>query len=303
MNNSILNINVSCYLNVKSTVPAEVNLLTWLTSDKHREKVEQIRSLQDEDLQKKIKATLPAITPSGVFSYRNSKHLIEHTGLLAFDIDFKDNSHISNFTELREQISHISSVAYCGLSVRGQGFWGLVPIPKSTPEIHKLRFEALKNDFEQFGINLDISGSDVCRLRFYSWDPQAYFNHKAKIYCKLPKPKQGKDIFTRPAESDTRWWVEAVIANVKELQIDITNSYKDEWFSWAAALANEFGEGGRGYFHDVSQLHPDYTVHDSDVMFDRCLKHCYSDITISTFFHIVKKYGIDLKEISKMSNN
>src|SRR5450759_596282 len=113
MIDSILNINVSCFENCKSTIPKDIRLLSWLTNEKYRAKVEQIRTIQDEDLQKVIKASLPAITPSGVFSYRAEKDLIEHSGFLAFDIDKKDNKHIS-FDGLREQISHIPSVAYCG---------------------------------------------------------------------------------------------------------------------------------------------------------------------------------------------
>ena len=163
MNTSILNIKVSCFAHCEATAPKEVNLLSWLTSDKHRSKVENLRSIQDEDLQKIVKASLPAIIPSGLFSYRDEKHLIEHSGFMVFDIDKKDNKHIS-FEGLREQISHIPSVAYCGLSCRGLGLWGLVPIPKSTPEEHKQRFASLAKDFKVFDINLDPSGSDTLQI-------------------------------------------------------------------------------------------------------------------------------------------
>ncbi len=113
MNNNILNINVSCFENCSSTIPRNINLLTWLTSEMRRDKVEQIRNIQDEDLQKVIKVSLPAITPSGVFSSRSEKDLIEHSGFLAFDIDLKDNLHITNFHNLKEQLSNIPNIAYC----------------------------------------------------------------------------------------------------------------------------------------------------------------------------------------------
>ena len=38
-------------------------------------------------------------------------------------------------------------MAYCGLSVSGKGFWGLIPI--ANPDKHRLHFTALK---EAFGI-------------------------------------------------------------------------------------------------------------------------------------------------------
>ena len=198
-----------------------------------------------------------------------------------------------NFNELREQISHIASVAYCGLSVRGKGFWGLVPIPKSTPDIHKQRFSALVKDFIEFGIVLDASGKDVCRLRIYSWDPNAYFNHSAIIYTKLFQPIQ--KTYNRPRFSYTRDKVEAIISQIKENRIDITQDYKEGWLKIASALANEFGEFGRDYFHTVSMFHPKYNIQDTDRMFDECLRHNYNKITIASFFHVVNEYGIKLK--------
>lgn len=288
---SILNVNISCFENCKSAISKETRLLSWLTNDKYRARVEQLRAIQDEDLQKIIKASLPAITPSGLFSYRDTEHLIEHSGFLVFDIDRKENRNIS-FDGLREQISHIPSVAYCGLSVRGQGLWGLVPIPKSTPDEHKQRFSALAKDFKTFDINLDPSGSDVCRLRIYSWDPDAYFNHDAKLYTKLIKPQAKKS--TRPALSDTRERVEAIISQIKENKIDITQSY-DEWLKVGYSLSNEFGENGRDYFHAISQYHLEYSIQGTDNMFDNVLKNNKGKSNIGLFFKIAADYGIKLK--------
>jgi hypothetical protein len=228
-----------------------------------------------------------------VFSYRDEKHVIEHTGFLAFDIDFADNQHISNFDKLKEQISHVVCVSYCGLSVRGKGFWGLVPIPKSTPAEHKYRFNALSKFFKSYNINLDPSGSDICRLRIYSRDPEGYFNHNAKLYTGILKPQAKKS--TRPAYSNPRDRVEAIISQIKERRIDITSQYKEGWLKIASALANEFGESGRGYFHTVSLFNPKYNIKDTDRMFDECLKHNYNKITIASFFHIANEYGIKLK--------
>lgn len=296
-NESILNINVSCFTNCSSTIPTSVNLLSWLTSDIYRDTVGNIRNIQDEELQKVMKASLPAITPSGVFSYRSEKDLIDHSGFLAFDIDFKDNQHISNFDDLKEQISHIPNVAYCGLSVRGKGYWGLIPIPKSTPEVHKKRFYALIKDLKEYGIILDPSGSDICRLRIYSWDQNAYFNHSAKLYSKLFTRQQ--KTYYKPAFSDNRRKVEDIISQIKIKKLDITQDYKEDWFQIGTALANEFGEAGRGYFHDVSQFHPKYSVKNTDRMFDGCLRHNYRQVTLASFFYIATKYGIKIAQEPK----
>jgi hypothetical protein len=290
MNDSILNIKVSCFENCTSTSPHDVNLLDWLTSEKHRSEIESLRKIQDENLQKTIKTSLPAITPSGLFSYRAEKDLIEHSGFLAFDIDKKDNLHIRNFDKLKDEISNIAVVAYCGLSVRGKGYWGLVPIPKSTSGEHRFRFSALSKFFREYGILLDESGKDICRLRICSWDPCGYFNHNAKLYTRILKPKP--KVYSRPKFSDTRENVEAIISQIKENKIDITEDYKEKWLKIASALVNEFGESGRGYFHAVSMFHPKYSILDTDKMFDSCLKHNYDKVTIASFFKIVSDYGI-----------
>jgi hypothetical protein len=289
MSNDILNVKVSSFENSEGVWPMDVNLLVWLTSDKYRTEVEYIRSIKDAALQKEKKKLIPGITPSGVFSYRDTGHFTEHSGLLVFDIDPDDNDNI-DFSKLKEQVSHIASVAYCGLSIRGVGCWGLVPIPKSTPEEHKKRFAALKQDFRHFGITLDISGADVTRLRYYSWDPEAYFNEDAKLYTNLITPQQ--KITRRPVFSNTRERVEATITKLKG--IDITQDYKD-WFTLAAAFANEFGDSGRSYFHAVSMSHPKYDIQDTDYLFDKCLRHNYNEVTIGSFFKIAADFGINVK--------
>lgn len=212
---------------------------------------------------------------------------------MVFDIDEKENRHISNFEKLKEQIANVDYVAYCGISVRGKGYWGLVPIPKSTPEEHRYRFAALSKFFKGYGIVLDESGKDICRLRIYSWDPVGYFNHSAKLYTNILKPQVKKTI--RPCLTDTRTRVEGIIEQIKEKKIDITSDYKEGWLKIASALANEFGESGRAYFHTVSMFYPKYSVHETDKTFDSCLKQNYDKVTIASFFHIASEYGIKIK--------
>ena len=85
---SILNIEVSCFANYDSPAnPRPVNLLHWLTSPKYSDNVNTIRNIDDKESRDKFKAKLPAITPSGLFSYRSQKDLIQHSGFIQFDID------------------------------------------------------------------------------------------------------------------------------------------------------------------------------------------------------------------------
>jgi hypothetical protein len=125
-----------------------------------------------------------------LFTRRNQDGLVRHSGLLCLDIDFQDNRHIENFADLKQQLQNIQNLAYIGLSVSGNGYYCLVPI--AQPQEHKSHFRAICEDLLRFGVVVDKSGSDITRLRFYSHDSQAHFNHEARPYTKLytePPPR------------------------------------------------------------------------------------------------------------------
>jgi hypothetical protein len=289
---SVLNIEISCFKNYRTVgSPRPVNLLAWLKSGKYKKKVQQIREIKEKAKRDKIKATLPAITPSGTFGKRTKKALIRHSGLIQFDVDFKENTHIKNYGALKQQIANINNVAYCGLSVSGTGFWGLVP--DRYPQKHNRHFKALEKAFKDFGIIIDSSCSDVSRLRGYSYDPDGYFNHSAEIFTKLAKkPKPQPQTFKASQTcNNTRNKVEQLI---KMINTDITAKYKN-WLNLGFAIEDEFGESGREYFHAISSYHPDYNRRECDSQYTHCLKHHGSGIGIGTFFHVCKRHGITLK--------
>lgn len=191
---SVLNLEVSCFRNYDTPQnPATINLMTWLTSTKYKDKVEAIRLIDDKKERDAIKATLPAITPSGIFSYRRESNLIKHSGLIQIDIDLsKNNLLIENWTDLKSELINLENMAYLGKSASGRGYWGLIPI-LPDPKDHKFYFDALEEIFLiNWGIELDDKPKNVSSLRGYSFDDEAYFNHYAKPFLKkkiqIPKP-------------------------------------------------------------------------------------------------------------------
>lgn len=185
---SVLNIEVSCFKNYDTAhSPKSINLLKWLRSDKYRYEVERIRSIENKADRDKLKEKLPGITPSGLCSYRAEKNHTKHSGLIQFDIDLKGNEHIGNYADLKKHICNIPNVAYCGLSVSGKGYWGLIPI--AYPDKHKLHFAAMEAAFAKLGIKIDPAPANVASLRGYSYDANGYFNHSATIFKALPKPR------------------------------------------------------------------------------------------------------------------
>lgn len=181
---SVLNKTVSCAKRYNSPAAElfDVNLLTWLTSEKYRVKVEYLRGCTDTDEIKALKASLPIVLVSGKFFERNSAGLIQHSGLICIDIDRKDNPNISNWDEIPAALAGMANVAYAGLSVSGKGYFAIIPI--AYPEKHKQQFYALERDFLSVGIVIDPVCHELNRARGYSYDPAPYFNHNATPYRK-----------------------------------------------------------------------------------------------------------------------
>lgn len=287
MKKSILDVAVSCFRSVHDTkTPVTINLLTWLQSAKYRSDVLRIRQTPQKEKRTQLKKQLPCITPSGVFTQRKAAALQQHSGLLAFDIDYGDNTHIKNLDALGAQIRHIRHVAYVGLSVSGNGWWGLVPIAR--PEQHTAHFKALQQDFATVGIQIDEACKDICRLRFYSYDPDAYFNHQAETYTnlhsKVPPIGPTKPYYTRATISEAEK-VESCIQQLEQSGIDITTAYAD-WRNIAIALYVEFGSSGRTYFHRVSALHSNYDSTQTDKLYDDVIQYDYTGCTIGTFYRL-----------------
>jgi len=77
------------------------------------------------------KLKLRGVTPSGVFSYRNSKSLTQHSGFIAIDIDTKDQVR-KDFAEVRNELQKDSYTYALHDSVSGGG-GTVVPISGSNP--------------------------------------------------------------------------------------------------------------------------------------------------------------------------
>ena len=109
------------------------------------------------------------------------------------------------------------------------------------------------------------------------------------------QPQQPARTAGSPAPvTDTATRVEALIAALRAAGADITADYND-WLKVGFALAGEFGEGGRGYFHDISSLYPGYDQAESDTKYTECLKSDSGRTDISTLFYLAKNQGVTLE--------
>lgn len=177
---------------------------------------------------------------SGLFQpTRKAENLVRHSGLICVDIDRKDNLHIDNWDEIKQELCKLKEIAYISLSVSGNGYFVIIPL--KYPHAHKGQFEKLKQDFARIGIIIDRACGDVTRMRCLSYDAEPYINVEAipyDGYYKEPRPTNsyqysgGDNVLDKVAKC-----CEKIEAN----GIDITGDYKTglrsvvRWLHWVKA--------------------------------------------------------------------
>lgn len=320
---------VTLFSNAKNGKEKRAPLFYCLTTDSFRGKVEEVRNEQDESKQKKLKGELPCYTVScECFHGHGAKNIIATTNFIAVDIDFKDNTDFPDFAHLKDLCTEIPWCFYCGYSCRGNGFFMVFKYP--DPNKHGKYFRAIHNYFVNKGIWTDVQTSDINRLRYVSYDPDPYINEKAQIWEfedveitnldfasmkeeekrkteeEKRKKKNKTKIQTTPrtnkkyvSDRDTYSKVARCCDEIKNMGIDMTSNYGD-WLNLGFSLST-LGEDGREFYHAVSKNYPNYTLQETDNMFTSLLNHGTQkrEITIGTFFHYCKQYGIEGKEKKK----
>ena len=133
--------------------------------------IKQCREITDHKERNIFKAKyLPSLTVSAVCKdWRKEANVVNHTGLILFDIDKDHNPNIEDWGKLRDEIFKSDKVLCCFLSA---SFNGLAFVLKIIPGHHKDVFYSIEREFKNLlNIVIDKSGKDIVRLRFISHDP------------------------------------------------------------------------------------------------------------------------------------
>ena len=281
---------VSLFKSYRDTIPKEVILFDFLTSTKHKKQVIEIRNTKCKNDIARLKARLPAITPSGLFhTKRSSKNLLCHSGLIQIDIDAKDNLGL-NMNNLKSNISFLDYVCFASFSVSGKGLFALVPI--SQPDKHLQHFLALEKDFKDINIIIDNSCKDVSRLRGYSYDPEYYINESSIIYNKIIEldhmnHKKEIAIYRKSSLIKKGSTFYKALKLISSNKIDITGD-NQQWFSILCAIANEFGENGQDFAHLISKNSPLYDFERCKRDYERALSTNYN-YGLGTMYYYLKE--------------
>lgn len=318
-----LSIEVSVFAHKGSKYPVgTVNLWKWLLEENDNTSiVYQIRSEKSKEESKLLKISLPAITPSGIFFKRSAGCLAEPTNLICIDIDGKDNLSILDIEDIKKRLSKLSYIMYCGLSVSGTGVFCIIPY--LDYENHKFHFNALEQEFKEMGIVVDSSCSDICRLRFYSYDANPHINPDAEVYTHTLEKKEIKshqiiavEYIPNQSTQEAVWdvsseeflllptnldnvnalplsktlTVEKFLDKVLDRQIDITCVYAD-WIAICHIIKNLFDEDGRALFHQISSFYPNYDFDEADHKYSSVVRWRYK-YNSDRIFEIAAKYGV-----------
>ncbi|MDO9152309.1 MAG: BT4734/BF3469 family protein [Paludibacter sp.] len=166
-------LNIKCFKNKESQHhPFPISLNDWLITDRFKKQILTLRNAPTKEAMDKLKLSLPCAMPSLLFDGN-------HSGFIAVDIDGINHGDNLEYTpvQLKEKVSGIVNVFYCGYSASGLGVWALIPLYDTNRHIE--HFRALEVVFKNIGLVIDAGCSNVNRLRFCSYDSEPYINEDA----------------------------------------------------------------------------------------------------------------------------
>jgi hypothetical protein len=277
------------------------NLIELIQYGYLKAEIEKLRKSKYEKYDD-LKKQLPAVTISGTFKERNYDGLIQHTGLIQIDID--------NITNYNKVFKMICADVYTYVCFRSPGGKGIKVVVKINPSVktHLEQFYALEKYYsESFKITIDPLCKDVSRCMLLSYDPKLYCNPFSDVFEELYTPPRKEKKTESPkinyktpisANNKEQQLIESLINEIKARKIDITEQY-DNWIKIGFALSHSFGDGGRGYFHRISEIYPSYKYQEADKFYTGLLKKNNGTIKIGTLLFIAKGYGVSIITESK----
>lgn len=145
--------------------------------------INKINLIRDGESEHKNK--LMAIMFNGTFNERKDDGLIEHSGLCILDFDKYPDTKTMN--KDRKKLKECTYVYMMFTSPSGNGLKAVIRIPQSDKYEHKRRFGAFAEYFQSE--YFDSANSNISRVCFESYDPEAYLNEFADEYTDILEDK------------------------------------------------------------------------------------------------------------------
>jgi hypothetical protein len=172
---------------IKQTVPASTytidEFLSHIQGGFWAKQIQALRQETATEKTKKLKASLPHVTLSGVFAKRDIAHLTTHSGLMQVDIDKLGEEQKSY---LKKQLANDEYVLACFDSPTNTGLKCIFVID-ADKDLHAQNFAYIEHYFmSKYGIAIDNKCKDVSRAMFVSYDAEMHANANAKKFDFVP---------------------------------------------------------------------------------------------------------------------
>jgi hypothetical protein len=125
------------------------------------------------------------------------------------------------------------------------------------------------------------------------------FNPKEWLEVPSKQEPQPKQIPT-PIVSDNQF--ENYLQQIESTGTDITQGYEN-WRNIGFALADEFGEMGRDYFHRISKFGSSYDSKECDAQYSSYLKAKGTGVTMATIYYLAQHNNIKIHNEKPIVNN
>lgn len=271
--------------------PINIDLLEcleFIRDGKWEDIVTECRLIKDKAERDDFKDRMERITFSGKFSRRNNDGLEEHSGIIYIDLD-----DVEDIIETKKRLSKDRYVLSVVMSVSGTGLGVMFKI---NPTKHRDSFFGISKYLkEEYGLIPDIQSQVLSKPIVVTFDPYIYINpdwDSTPVFKKYIKETVVKKIsnFVHTATD-----FDEVLSQIIKRNVSICENYSD-WLKVCFALSEQFGEGGREYFHNVSQFSKSYDKKICDKQFDYCLKSrgTGNPVNISTFYYLAKINNISI---------
>ena len=326
----VLNYSISYQQNAWSPINKELTIndaLDQIKSNSLKLQVLRLRQLlksRNLDEYNNHKRNLPAVTFSGTFNNERKRNSLKsYNSVIILDVDKLEEDEI---IKVKDCLLKEESVFAYWHSPSYKGIKGLVNLQytfqvneDNLEAAHKGAFKKLSAYFkEKYNIILDISGSDITRLCFLSYDPELVIKDSInkfiveenelisttatnnsnkplkKIYSgnrdKLYNPKDKNN----PRDRNT---IKSIIRYLERNSLSITYSY-EEWYRTALAIVNTFTyDVGEKYFKRLSALDKEKFNEKNCCNF---LMNCYErnsgKIKFNTIIYVANKNGYKTKK-------
>ena len=177
--------NISIFKNFVNKVEDKplIEILNDIKNGTHKTNIEAIRTNINDDNKDEadqLKKQLLAFTVTGTFTNGRSINKIEtYSQYVILDIDKLSDAQLQTIVNL----SHIAPYTYASfVSPSGYGIKIIVKV-NATQEHHKEAYNQVVDYYEQaLKIDIDTSGSDICRLCFMSYDEKCFIKEDADTF-------------------------------------------------------------------------------------------------------------------------